>query len=91
VDGEVMARFGMLPSREDAGSGHRRFVLHLLDLIGNKWTVLIVGALSQGPLRFTAVQRSVPGISQRMLTFTLRALERDGLVDRRAFATIPQG
>jgi DNA-binding HxlR family transcriptional regulator len=89
MDGEVMTHPGQLPSPVSTGSTDRRIVLDLLDHIGSKWTVLIVGALSDGPLRFSAIQRSVPGISQRMLTFTLRTLERNGLVDRRAFATIP--
>lgn len=50
---------------------------------------MIVGALSRGPMRFNALQRSIPGLSHKMLTTTLRGLERDGLVTRTAFATIP--
>jgi len=66
-----------------------RAVLQMLDRVGNKWTVMVVGALSDGPVRFNAIMRAVDGISHRMLTLTLRALERDGLVTRTAYATIP--
>jgi DNA-binding HxlR family transcriptional regulator len=61
----------------------------VLDRIGNKWTIMAVGALSHGPLRFNALLRRIGGVSHRMLTLTLRGLERDGLVKRTAFATIP--
>jgi DNA-binding HxlR family transcriptional regulator len=50
---------------------------------------MVVGMLSRGPMRFNALQRAIPGVSHRMLTMTLRGLERDGLVKRTAFATIP--
>ncbi len=61
----------------------------VLDRIGDKWTIMVVGALSHGPLRFNALMRRIGGVSHRMLTLTLRGLERDGLVRRTAFATIP--
>lgn len=61
----------------------------LLDRIGDRWTVLIIGTLSEGPRRFSEVRRSVNGISQKMLTQTLRGLERDGLVTRTVFAEVP--
>ena len=54
----------------------------LLDRIGDRWTVLIVGALDPGPQRFSALAARVGGISQKMLTQTLRSLERDGFVTR---------
>jgi DNA-binding HxlR family transcriptional regulator len=57
--------------------------------IGDRWTALIVGVLSEGPHRFGELRRAVEGISQKMLTQTLRSLERDGLVSRRAYATVP--
>lgn len=60
-----------------------------LDRIGDKWTTLITGALSEGTLRFSELRRAIPGVSQKMLTQTLRSLERDGLVDRRQYPTIP--
>ena len=58
--------------------------------VGDKWTVLIVVLLGDGPKRFNEIRRMVGGISQRMLTFTLRGLERDGLVTRTVFPTTPQ-
>ena len=61
----------------------------ILDLIGGRWTVLIVGALGDGTLRFSDLQRRVQGISQKMLTQTLRAMERDGLVERTVIAAVP--
>lgn len=61
----------------------------LLDRIGDRWTVLVVGALGDGPLRFSAIRRIVEGISQKMLTQTLRGLERDGLVTRTVYAEVP--
>lgn len=60
--------------------------------IGDKWTVLVVEQLSRqarGPMRFNEIRRSIDGISQRMLTLTLRALERDGLVTRTVHPTVP--
>lgn len=61
----------------------------LLDRIGDRWTVLVVGLLEDGPLRFSELSRRIDGISQKMLTQTLRALEADGLVLRTAFPEIP--
>jgi DNA-binding HxlR family transcriptional regulator len=61
----------------------------VLDRIGDRWTVLIVGALASGPLRFGELGRTVLGISQKMLTQTLRGLERDGLVTRTLYPQIP--
>ena len=60
-----------------------------LDRIGDRWTVLVIGALSEGPLRFKDLARRVEGVSQKMLTQTLRGLERDGLVTRTVFAVVP--
>jgi DNA-binding HxlR family transcriptional regulator len=61
----------------------------VLARVGDKWSVLVVGALSDGPLRFSALKREIEGISQRMLTLTLRNLERDGLLTRMVTPTIP--
>jgi DNA-binding HxlR family transcriptional regulator len=66
-----------------------RAIRGILDRIGDKWTVLVIATLHGQRMRFTALQRRIPGISQRMLTLTLRHLERDGLVDRTAFAEVP--
>jgi DNA-binding HxlR family transcriptional regulator len=57
--------------------------------IGDKWTVLVVGALAKGPIRYNEIRRRVEGISQRMLTLTLKGLEQDGLVIRTMYPTIP--
>lgn len=69
----------------NAGCPSRR----VLDLIGDRWTVLIVGALGEGRLRFSELKRTVGGISQKMLTQTLRELERDGLVERTVYPEVP--
>ncbi len=59
------------------------------DRIGDRWTVLVLGALADGPQRFTQLAHRIEGISQKMLTQTLRGLERDGLVTRTVHATVP--
>ncbi|WP_148338594.1 winged helix-turn-helix transcriptional regulator [Aquicella siphonis] len=61
----------------------------ILDRIADKWTVLIIGQLSSGTLRFNELKRSVPGITQKMLTQTLKGLERDGIIVRKIYATVP--
>lgn len=66
-----------------------RAVADALARIGDKWTVLVVGSLSKGPLRYNELGRMIEGISQRMLTLTLKGLEQDGLVTRTMYATIP--
>lgn len=64
-------------------------VHEVLSQIGDKWTVLIVRALNDGPQRFSELRRGVEGISQRMLTLNLKTLERDGFVTRTVYPTIP--
>jgi DNA-binding HxlR family transcriptional regulator len=66
-----------------------RAVSNVLSRIGDKWSVLIVSRLGSKPLRFNEIKREIAGISQRMLTLTLRGLERDGLITRTVFAVIP--
>lgn len=66
-----------------------RAIAPVLARIGDKWSVLIVMILAQGSCRFNELKRMVDGISQRMLTLTLRGLERDGLVTRTVFPTVP--
>jgi len=61
----------------------------ILDRIGDRWTVLIVGALWDGSARFSQLRRRIEGVSQKMLTQTLRGLERDGLVRRTVYPEIP--
>lgn len=55
----------------------------ILDLVASKWSALVIGRLEEGPLRFGQLRREIPGITQKMLTQTLRRLERDGLVNRK--------
>jgi DNA-binding HxlR family transcriptional regulator len=69
--------------------GDCRAVSDVLARVGDKWSVLVVSRLGAGPMRFNELRRSIGGISQRMLTLTLRGLERDGLLTRTAFPTIP--
>ncbi|MFL5103946.1 MAG: winged helix-turn-helix transcriptional regulator [Xanthobacteraceae bacterium] len=66
-----------------------RAVSEVLARVGDKWTVLVVSLLGDGPKRFNEIRRGLGSISQRMLTLTLRALERDGLVTRTVYPTIP--
>ncbi|MFE3450886.1 winged helix-turn-helix transcriptional regulator [Nonomuraea sp. NPDC059194] len=64
-------------------------IREVLDRIGDKWSVLVVVELAHGVRRFRELQRAVDGISQRMLTLTVRRLERDGLVSRTVYPTVP--
>jgi DNA-binding HxlR family transcriptional regulator len=66
-----------------------RGVASILARVGDKWSVFVIMMLSDGPRRFNEIKRMIGGISQRMLTLTLRGLERDGLVTRTVFPTIP--
>lgn len=65
------------------------FIREVLDRIGDKWTVLVLSTLGDRRLRYSDLMASIPGVSQRMLTVTLKALERDGLVVREAYAEVP--
>lgn len=73
----------------DRASEDCRAVSSILARVGDKWSILIIVRLGDGPKRFNEIKRMVGGISQRMLTLTLRGLERDGLVKRTQFQTIP--
>ena len=66
-----------------------RAISQVLARVGDKWTVLVVSNLGDGPKRFNELRKALGSISQRMLTLTLRGLERDGLVTRTAYPTIP--
>ena len=66
-----------------------RAISDVLARIGDKWSVLVVSRLGDGPLRFNELRRTIGGISQRMLTLTLRGLERDGLITRTVYPTVP--
>jgi len=61
----------------------------VLDRVADKWTVLVLGALVRRPTRFNQLRREIEGLSQKVLSQTLKNLERDGLVTRKAFATVP--
>ncbi|MBW8801552.1 MAG: helix-turn-helix transcriptional regulator [Streptomyces sp.] len=65
------------------------FVRQILDRVGDKWSMLVISVLEAGPLRYTELQRAVPGISQRMLSLTMSRLQQDGLVTRTAYAEVP--
>jgi DNA-binding HxlR family transcriptional regulator len=71
------------------GPADCRGLADVLMSVGDKWTILVVGALSKGQLRYNEIQRRVSGISQRMLTLTLKRLEADGIVTRTLFASVP--
>ena len=73
----------------DAASDECRMLASIIGRAGDKWSVMIVVLLGEGPMRFSEIKRSVPGISQRMLTFTVRGLERDGLLTRTVYPTTP--
>jgi DNA-binding HxlR family transcriptional regulator len=66
-----------------------RALADILVRIGDKWTVMVVGALSRGPMRYSQILKLIDGVSQRMLTLTLKSLERDGLVTRTVYPTNP--
>jgi DNA-binding HxlR family transcriptional regulator len=81
-------RVPALQPNEHQGSDCRA-VASVLSRVGDKWSVLVIMLLIDGPRRFNELKRMIGGISQRMLTLTLRGLERDGLVTRTVFPTIP--
>jgi DNA-binding HxlR family transcriptional regulator len=81
----------MSPRHTPVSASHESCIAvrDVLDRVGDKWSVLVVVLLTDGPRRFSDLRRSTEGISQRMLTHTLKALERDGLVTRTVYPTIP--
>ena len=78
----------ILPPNAHLGSDCRG-VADVLSRVGDKWSVLVIMLLGDRPRRFNELKRMIGGISQRMLTLTLRGLERDGLVTRTVFPTVP--
>lgn len=70
-------------------TGECQSVSEVLARVGDKWTVLVVSQLGGGPMRFSELRRAIDGISQKMLTTTLRILERDGFCTRKVFPTVP--
>ena len=87
----------MCPAKADVRSDHAPaegngtcvVVREILARVGDKWSVLVIALLGERGYRFSELQRAIDGISQRMLTLTLRQLERDGLVSRTVHATVP--
>lgn len=79
----------MLPDFTCVPADDRQAVRDVFTLVGGKWSLLVIGLLCHGPRRFSDIRRTMKGISQRMLTLTLRTLERDGLVTRTVYPTVP--
>lgn len=80
----------MMPASERGDTFNPQCPARLvLDRIGDKWAVLIMDSLADGPLRFNALRKRIGGISQKMLSQTLKTLERDGLITRTVTATVP--
>src|SRR4051812_4329275 len=79
----------MSPKNRPGTDDHCVHVREVLNRVGDKWSVLVINQLGEGPRRFNELRKGIEGLSQRMLTLTLRGLERDGLVTRTMFPTIP--
>jgi DNA-binding HxlR family transcriptional regulator len=81
----------MFPTHSDVPQDHSTCVVvrEVLDRVGDKWSVLVIALLGERGQRFNELKRSIEGISQRMLTLTLRQLEHDGLVSRTVHPTVP--
>jgi DNA-binding HxlR family transcriptional regulator len=86
VTADSLAEILAMPSDEQFGACPVRDVL---DLIGDKWSVLVISLLADGPMRFMELKRTIGLVSQRMLTRTLRGLERDGLITRTVHPVVP--
>ncbi len=86
---EGAVRFPPMPPGAEASALAKCPVRDVLDRIGDKWSVLILKNLEEGPRRFGALKRMIGDISQRMLTQTLRDLQRDGLIQRTVYPTVP--
>jgi len=87
--GPEWERPGMMKRKSIHLPADCRAISEVLARVGDKWSVLVVTRLGDGPKRFNELKRSIGGISQRMLTLTLRGLERDGLVTRTIVPTVP--
>lgn len=86
----TLTRARHIDVRETVSEEHPTCQLRdILDRVGDKWSVLVMNLLGGGPKRYSELQRAIEGISQRMLTLTLRSLERDGLVERTVTPTSP--
>jgi DNA-binding HxlR family transcriptional regulator len=69
--------------------GDGPLIREILNRVGDKWTILVIGTLRHSPMRYSDLHAAIPGLSQRMLTLTLRQLRRDGLVARTAYPEVP--
>src|SRR5438552_18272536 len=85
----TVTKLAIAPSGAIAPPGDACRARDVLDRVGDKWSVLVIGLLDDGTRRFTDILRSIDGISQRMLTVTLRGLERDGIVTRTVHPVVP--
>lgn len=88
-DGTAMAMAAAAGPCASIPADQMEFIRQVLDRVGDKWSMLIIAVLQDGPLRYTELQGHIPGISQRMLTHTLRQLRQDGLITRTAYAEVP--
>ena len=77
------------PRREERNPSECRRMGEVLARVGDKWTVQVISELGEGPRRFSELRRTIGGVSQRMLTLTLKNLERDGLVSRTVTPSVP--
>ncbi len=88
-EGTFMSETNISVPKETLSPTDCKGLADVLASVGDKWTIMVVGALAKGPLRYNEVQRRVSGISQRMLTLTLKRLELDGIVTRTLFPSVP--
>jgi len=89
IDETALAGFPGYESSCELDESAGRAIREVLDRVGDKWSLLVIATLRHDRLRFSELLRHIPGISQRMLTLTLRQLERDGLISRTAYAEVP--
>ncbi len=88
-EGTFLSETNKFVLTEALGPADCKGLADVLVSVGDKWTILVVGALAKGRLRYNEIQRRVSGISQRMLTLTLKRLEADGVVTRTLFPSVP--
>lgn len=88
-DNADMGMAAAIGPRASIAADRMALIRQVPDRGGDTWSMLIIAVLEDGPLRYTDLQRQIPGISQRMLTHTLRQLQRDGLITRTAYAEVP--
>lgn len=84
-----MAAANRVVSKPESSEQECKAIVDILDRLGDKWAIMIVATLYDGPMRYSELQRHIGGISQRMLTLTLKGLTEDGLLTRTVYPTIP--